>query len=68
MQKKIRSFNFLGFILSLQGSIPSYILANSGEMELQFVGTKAMVAKQLTTNVGLQVLVAGKDLMGMFSG
>ena len=40
----------------------------SGEMELQFVRTKAMAADQLTKNVGLQVLVTGKDLMGMVSG
>ena len=40
----------------------------SGVMELQFVRTKAMAAVQLTKKVGLQVLVAGKDLMGMLSG
>ena len=40
----------------------------SGEMELQFVRTKEMAADQLTKNVGLQVLEAGKDLMGMLSG
>ena len=33
----------------------------SGEMEPQFVTTKAIAADQLTKNVGLQVLVAGKD-------
>ena len=37
-------------------------------MELQFVRTKAMAANQLTKNVGLQVLVAEKELMGMLSG
>ena len=37
----------------------------SGEMKLQFVRTKA---DQLPENVGLQVLVAIKYLMGMFSG
>ena len=30
--------------------------------------TKEMAANQLTKNVGLQVLEAGKDLMGMLSG
>ena len=40
----------------------------SGEMELQFVRTKEMAADQLTKNVGVQVLVAGKELMGMISG
>ena len=40
----------------------------SGEMELQFVRTKAMAADQLTKNVGLQVLEAGKNLVGMLSG
>ena len=40
----------------------------SGEMKLQFVRTKATVTDQLTENVGLQVLVARKYLMGMFSG
>ena len=40
----------------------------SGEMELHFVKIKAMAADQLTRNVGLQVLVAGKDFMGMLSG
>ena len=37
----------------------------SGEMEIRLVRTKAMAADQLIENVGLQVLVAGKDLMGM---
>ena len=36
-------------------------------MEHQFVMTMAMAADQLTKNVGFQVLVAGKDLMGMLS-
>ena len=40
----------------------------SGEMKLQFVRTKAMAADELTKNVGEQVLVAGKELMGMISG
>ena len=40
----------------------------SGEMELQFVRTNEMAADQLTKNVGVQVLVAGKELMGMISG
>ena len=40
----------------------------SEEMELQFVRTKAMAANQLTKNVGLQVLVVRKGLMGMFGG
>ena len=40
----------------------------SGQMELQFALTKAMAADPVTKNVGLQVLVAGKDLMGMVSG
>ena len=37
-------------------------------MELQFVRTKEMAADQLTKNVVLQVLVAGKELVGMISG
>ena len=39
-------------------------------MDLQVVKTKAMAVKWITyiENIGLQVLVAGKDLMGMFSG
>ena len=37
----------------------------SGETELKLVRTKAMAAGQLTKNVGLQVLVSGKDLMRM---
>ena len=40
----------------------------SGKMELHFVRTKAMAADQLTKNVGLQVLMVGKDLTGMLSG
>ena len=40
----------------------------SGEMELQFLRTKEMAADQLTKNVGAQVFVAGKELMGMISG
>ena len=40
----------------------------SGEMDLQIVRTKAMAADQLTKNVGLHVLVAGKEMMGMLSG
>lgn len=37
-------------------------------MELEFVRTKAMAAEQLPSNVDLQVLVTGNDLMGMMSG
>ena len=37
----------------------------SGEIELRFVRTKALVANQFTKNVVLQVLVAEKYLMGM---
>ena len=40
----------------------------SGEIELQFVRTKEMAADQLTKNVGVQVLVASKEIMGMISG
>ena len=39
-----------------------------GGMELQFVRTKEMAADQLTKNAVMQILVAGKDFMGIFSG
>ena len=37
-------------------------------MELQFVRTKATAADQLTKKCGLQVTVAGKELMGKLRG
>ena len=40
----------------------------SGEVVLQFFGTKLMAADQLTKHVGVQVLVARKEMMGMSSG
>ena len=40
----------------------------SGEVVLQFIGTKLMAADQLTKHVGVQVVVDGKELMGMTSG
>ena len=40
----------------------------SGEVVLQFIGTKLMVADQMTKHVGVQVLAMGKELMGMTSG
>ena len=38
-----------------------------GEINLQFVRTEDMAADQLTKNVGVQILNAGKDMMGMSS-
>ena len=40
----------------------------SGEVVLQFIGTKLMAADQMTKHVGVQVLAMGKELMGMTSG
>ena len=40
----------------------------SGEVVLQFIGTKLMAADQMTKHVGVQVLGAGKEMMGMSSG
>ena len=40
----------------------------SGKVVLQFIGTKLMAADQLTKHVGVQFLVAGKEMMGMSSG
>ena len=40
---------------------------DSGDIELQFVGTKDMAADQLTKHVGVSVLSVGKLLMGMSS-
>ena len=43
-------------------------MVESGEVVLQFIGTKMMAADQLTEHVGVQVLVAGKEMMGINSG
>ena len=40
----------------------------SGRMNLQFVRTEVMTASQFTKYVGLQVLVARKNSMGMIGG
>ena len=52
-------------------SIRYYLIwekVEGGEMELQFARTKAIAADQLIKEVGLQILVARKDVMGMLSG
>ena len=51
---------------SLQFGVTS---SGRGEgIELYFVRTREMAADQITNNDGLQVLVAGKNLMGMIRG
>ena len=40
----------------------------SGEVVLQFIGTKLMAADQMTKHVGMQVLAIAKEVMGMTSG